>query len=453
MNKINISTLFLLLLLTKLTIAANIDTLHSSTIDNDSDSILFNSRINIFDHYINIDIDSATQYLSYLYGMSSDSSFSRLARCYIREGILMQYLHDYDKAEVFYKKAHDFFYKINDYEGVASCLNNIGTLSQRRGDFIKAGENFFNQLRIADSISDKKLQSIAYTNIGLLFYSQEQYNEAMNHYEKAIKLKKEIDDKRGQALVYNNLASIYYFMDEPDKALNSFKESLSLYIACEDIKGQAMPFYNIGEIYFNNFENFEKALYYYKQSYNIEYKLGDITGQATSLSKIGNCYRAINKLDLALNMQLESIRLIEEYKMELFLSENFFDIANTYEIKKDYKNALKYFKIYQSISDSLSNMNVANEILKLEEAYETEKQEKENIQSSNEQIILKLQIDNQLKDNVIKRYLSIIILISLLTILLLLFLLIKVYSKNKYVFYSLLNKTAQKNSKQKKRTT
>lgn len=438
MGKISIFAMFVFLLFTQLAAAETISS------ENKSDDALFETIAETFDYYLNLDIDSASKYLLTLYEISADTNYSHQARCSIREGMLMQYLQDYVKAEELYQKSMIFFYKANDFEGVAACLNNIGTIIQNRGDFVKAGEIFFRQLRMADSISDKQLQSKAYLNIGTLFYHQQQYADAINNYKKSIQLKKEIGDKRGQALIYNNLASIYYFMDDVEKSLTCFRESLALYIAEKDKKNQAMPLFNIGEIYFNNYNDHEKALFYYKKAYDIEFELGDISGQAASLSKIGNCYRAAGKISLALKMQLESIRLVEEYKIETTMPENYLDLANTYEATKDYQKALTYFKRHKTISDSLSKIDTAAEILTLQGEYEAEKQNKSNIEANNERTILMLQIDNQLKNDLLKKYLFFLLILSLFATLLLIFTAIKVYPQKIHsIIKFFFNKSAQ----------
>ncbi len=399
---------------------------------NGDDSAKFDATQKLFIFFRNTDIDSARVYLSQLYVLShnKDNAF-RMGQTFMLEGSLHHRQNRYDSAEIFYNKALEQFKNAHYFKGISSILNNLGILNEERGDFKTAGEYLFRHLRLADSIGDKQEQSTAYVNIGLLFQRQEQYDEALKYYSKGLELKKAIYDKRGQALLYNNMGIVYYYLEDYDNVLENFKRSLAIFRELNDLRGQALPYFNIGEIYFEAKEDFEKALYYYKKSLDIEQELGDISGQATSLSKIGACYMVMNKFDLAVSMQQEALLRLRKTNAPVQVSTVLMDLSNTYEKSGDFKNALKFYKEYQAIRDSLLSERSTKQIAKIKESYESDKKDQEIARLNNEKTIQKLELENHLKEIHNQNRLLLVATFFLLVIAVAGFILYRLYNKGR----------------------
>ncbi|MDD4747986.1 MAG: tetratricopeptide repeat protein [Salinivirgaceae bacterium] len=363
-----------------------------------NDSAGFNALQRLFMIYRNKDIDSAKHYLALLYKHSDKNNHFRRARTLLLNGTLHHRQNKYDSAEIYYNNSLNEYQKINFIEGINNCYNNLGILYEEQGEYEKASSYLFKNLRIADSLGNVKEQSIVLTNIGLLFQRQEQFQEALTYYEKALALNKRIYNKRNQALLYNNMGIVYYYLEDYDKVLENFKRSLAIYREINDLRGQAMPFFNIGEIYFEAKNDYNKALYYYKKSLDIEQALGDIKGQATSLSKIGSCYMALNKFDLATQMQKEGIIRLRKIDAPVQLMTLYTDLSDTYEQQNNHKQALKYFRESRKLRDSLLNEKNLSQITKLKEGYESEKKDQEISRLNAEQTIQQLKLEKHIEE-------------------------------------------------------
>jgi len=101
----------------------------------------------------------------------------------------------------------------------------------------------------------------------------------------------------------------------------------------------------------------------------------------------GKWERAIYYLNLAeKNKQHSNIGNLETYILKT--------LADTYEEKKDFKNALFYHKKYNAVKDSLSGERVQKEIENLKSKYESDKKDNE---------IILLSKENTIKENKIKK--------------------------------------------------
>ncbi|HPW66516.1 MAG TPA: tetratricopeptide repeat protein [Salinivirgaceae bacterium] len=374
-----------------------IDSLRTAYTQGD-DSVKFEALSDMVVYYRNVDIDSAKLYLKTLYGLSTDNNFFRLGSCQLLDGSIYHLQNLYDSAEMLYNTALKTFSAAKYARGISSCLNNLGALFQDRGNYKKAGEYLFRHLRLADSLGNKKELSTAHTNIGLLLHQQEQYEEALKYYNISLALKKELNDKRGEALLYNNIGITHYYLKNYDNVLDNFKHALAIYQELNDLRGQAMPYYNIGEIYFEAKQDYRSALYHYKKSYDIEQAIGDINGQASSLNRMGACYSALKNYEEAIRVQQQALQMLREINTPVQISFVLHDLSSTFEKIGDFKNALKNYKEFSLIQDSLVSLTNLQQIAKLKEEYETSKKDQEISLLNSEKSLQRLELESRLKD-------------------------------------------------------
>ncbi|HPW66515.1 MAG TPA: tetratricopeptide repeat protein [Salinivirgaceae bacterium] len=363
-----------------------------------NDSAKFEALSDIVVYYRNVNIDSAKFYLKELYSLSTENNFYRLGKAQRLDGTIYHMRNLYDSAETLYNRALKTFSTAKILKGVSSCLNDLGLLYQDRGDYKKAGEYLFRHLRLADSIGNKRELSTAYTNIGLLLYRQKQLKEAIRYYEIALELKKEINDKQGEALLYNNIGVAHYYLENYDRVLDNFKHALVIYRELNNLRGQTMLYYNVGEIYFEKRQDYERALYHYKKSYDIQLAIGDISGQSASLNRIGACYSALKNYDKAIYVQQQALQMSREINTPVQISAALKGLSSTYEKSGDYKNALKCYKEYTLIHDSLVSETNIQQVAKLKEEYETDKKDQEISRLNTEKALQDLKLESHLKD-------------------------------------------------------
>ena len=81
------------------------------------------------------------------------------------------------------------FQKINDIEGIASILNNLGTIYWNQGNQAKALEYFKPALEAGEKSGNYLRMATTLQNIGLIYMEKKAtYNESLKYFNKALAL-------------------------------------------------------------------------------------------------------------------------------------------------------------------------------------------------------------------------------------------------------------------------
>jgi len=208
-----------------------------------------------------------------------------------------------------------------------------------------------------------------YNSLGILYKYQGNFDKALHYYQSVIDLSKEMNNVSMHRTALNNIAIINQELGKTDEALQYYKQALEIAGGTKDKDSKATYLNNIGGLYLikKDFKNADKFL---SQAYKIALEINDIY----LLKKIYEGF-----------------------------SENYLQIG-------DYKKALEYYKLQNSVSDSLNSIEINEAIAELQTKYDTEKKEKEiEILTKNSEI-QNLKLAKQ------KNRLDIIIIIAVLVI-------------------------------------
>ena len=142
------------------------------------------------------------------------------------------------------------------HPAVATSYNNIGTVYDSQGDYVKALEMYQQSLKIRLAIFGENHPDVAtsYNNIGFVYYSQGDYVKALEMYQQSLKINLAIFGETHPAVSrsYNNIGLVYSSQGDYVQALEMSQKSLKIYLA---IFGEIHPdvatsYNNIGVAYF-----------------------------------------------------------------------------------------------------------------------------------------------------------------------------------------------------------
>ena len=129
---------------------------------------------------------------------------------------------------------------------------------------------------------------------------------------------------------------------------------------------------NIGFTYLKE-NNLSKALEYYQMALKISQDEEDKPGIAGSLSSIANIYFQEKKYQKALDLALQSLKVVNETGY-LQVQKNIYQLlSQIYEALGNTDFALEYFKLYSNAQDSLFSEGKYRAIREIEAKFETEK--------------------------------------------------------------------------------
>jgi len=321
--------------------------------------------------------------------------------------------------------------KINDRKNEADCLNLIGILYSYSGKYELSLKALNAEIEIAEETHNSLALAKAHNNIGLNYMMQGIYLKSIDESLKALALYNTIGDKSGAGNIYANVANDYYNMNMFDKALTYCDSAIKHFNQTNNIKGVANIYNTYGVIYAEKQQN-KKALSYYSRSLKIKEDIGDINGQANALLNMGDVYIALKEIPEAKaalekammlfkkiddkkgvmavlsktaelqSAQKDSLAALNTAQQTYLYAKNnttkeqqrdaAYNLAVSLQKHGDFKNAIKYFKIYDKLKDTLLNESITRQIADVEAHYENKKKQQQIVLLHDENTIQKMAI-------------------------------------------------------------
>ncbi|WP_455465305.1 tetratricopeptide repeat protein [Candidatus Hodarchaeum mangrovi] len=246
---------------------------------------------------------------------------SRKGEYFLKKGVLEWYKGNLDQSLIDHQKSLSFSQSLNDKQGVANVLNNLGLLYRSKGNLDKAIECHQESINIVKRLGNDQVLASNYNNLGAAYHLKGDHKKALEFLQKSLILKRQIGNQQEIALTLLNLG-----------------------VNCR-MQG-----------------SLNQGLEYYQQAQLIFEKLGDKKGIALVLNNLGDVYQLKGALNLALEYYQESLTLYDELGMKEEIALSYLNIGEIYKIKKNARWAEKYFlrslKIYEESQNDLSTSNV-----------------------------------------------------------------------------------------------
>lgn len=288
-------------------------------------------------------------------------------------GIILRDLGEFEKAKILSQEA---LFLVSDSIIVASANNNLGAVSRSLGLYEKALEYYIKASKIYDAKNLHKELATVNNNIGMVYSYLNLEQKAFEYHERAKVIFEKINDQKGLSEVQNNMAILYANAGDLYKALELFKQSLKIEKALNDKKGIAESTNNVGAVYYY-LQEIDSSLKYFKASIAIEKSINNLSGLGASFNNIAQILLENNRLDEAKIYLDSAYQYARSTKTAVDIETALNGYATYYEEKNDSKNALKYFKQYAAIKDSILNIETNSKVLLLETEYDTEKKERQ----------------------------------------------------------------------------
>jgi tetratricopeptide (TPR) repeat protein len=189
---------------------------------------------------------------------------------------------NYTKATDYFLRSLKIAEKINDQDLMIYALGSIANTyseeanaltdsTKRKELFNKASEYYFNALTIANRLDDKNGTAIWLGNIGELYRNMGDYSKASEYYLQSLKIAQELKNKHLISNCFGNLGIIYTKLKKFDMAEMYLKTAISMDTV--HVKNELSQYYELlSQLYDNtalsalNKGNWEKAARDYKLS-------------------------------------------------------------------------------------------------------------------------------------------------------------------------------------------
>lgn len=280
---------------------------------------------------------------------------------------------DKQKGMEYLLKSLEITEEVGDKKGIATGLNNLGYIYNDQGNIEKALEFYHRSLKLEEEIGNKPGIATSLNNIGFIYDNQGDIENALEFYQKSLKLLEELGNKKGIASSFNNIGNIYQKKGDYVKALEYHHKSLKIRAEIGNKQGMATSFNNIGKTNYNN-GDIDKALEFYNKSLIIHEEIGDKDGIANSLNGIASVELKKGNVRLAKKIANRSLELAKELGFPKNIKIAAELLSEIYEKENNGIQALKMYKLYILMRDSINNEETQKAIVQQQAKYKYEKQ-------------------------------------------------------------------------------
>lgn len=303
----------------------------------------------------------------------SNKNQQQLSRSKNSLGIVYRDLGDFKKAKSLSEEALSI---TTDSLIRASAYNNIGASNRSLGMYEEALQFYLKALHIYETNNESSMLATVSNNIGMVYSYLNMNSKAIEYHLKAKDIFEDEKNLKGISEVYNNIAILYANDGELDKALEYFKYSLKIEEQLKDKKGIAESANNVGGVYYY-MAQIDSSLIYFKRSASIEKSIGNLSGLGASYNNIAQVLMENNRVEESKTYLDSAYYYAKKTNTVVEIQSALNSYASYYEAKNNPAEALKYFKEYAAVKDSLLNIETNSKVAKLEIEYQTEKKEKE----------------------------------------------------------------------------
>jgi signal transduction histidine kinase len=262
-------------------------------------------------------------------------------------------------------------------KGSIRASNILTNVHRRLGNYEAAIRYTLNTLPIVERLKDSTEIFNSTIALGNIYTSMEKYTEAMHYLRTAYALGVKINSP-GLSSVLNFIGRNFNQLKQYDSALYYIEHALVLE------NKNPRPGYTLSYIYNNladvyyNLEDYPKSQEYYSRSLALPEGKKSPYGITFTLNGLARIYQQSGDLDKAIAISLQSIRISEHNTYRDKAKETYGILYKVYEQKKDFKNALHYYKQFNFYQDTLSGEEKLKAIEDLKINYETKRIETEN---------------------------------------------------------------------------
>lgn len=331
-------------------------------------------------------------------------------------GRVYQNLLQFDESQKYFNEMCLAADSLEDYFHKIKCVHNTSLLAYKNGDFPKALKFAFEALNYLDKYKYPPQQVEVLTGVGDIYIELSEYDLANKYFFQALKIAEQGGFIFETAHIYSRIAWTYTYQRNYPLALEYINKSQIILKVIGDKYGISSN-HNLRGIIFYYQKKYQESIAEHELAKQIRVEIKHIEGVAASIFNISLVYVDLNQTDRAISLQKEAISVAEkignkrniidsynhvagllisqkkikegehylerarvlanETRSKLMLRDNAGHFATLHEVKGDYKRALEFRKLYQSLNDSIYSEASAGKLAEMQALYQVEKKDQE----------------------------------------------------------------------------
>lgn len=227
------------------------------------------------------------------------------------------------------------------------------------------------------SREDSACLSIAYNNMAVIQMNSGNYSSCLELMLKSADVDQNLNDLSGATMSYMNVGAIYLILDSLDYAEKYLLIAEKLAIQIDDKQQLSGIYSNLGYLGLS-IKDYEYARKYNQKSIEIAKLLGDDVALSTGYRNLAEVYVKKGMYLIAIEYDILGLEHAIKSNNPEKLKNSYFSLALSYEAIGDYKRAYENYKLSSNWEDTLVMLTNRENLLEVQEKYNSEKTEKEN---------------------------------------------------------------------------
>ena len=281
------------------------------------------------------------------------------------------------QAILFLQESALIYDSLNDEEGKAKVINNLGIAWSQIGSFENSLDCYHKALSWYNKNKDMPNQARVYMSQGLVYEQLKKFDQALWAHQKALEIFTGENNERMMADASVNLGVAYKSMGNFTKAEIYFSRALDFYEHRQIIFGMAVATNNLAQLYKSK-GDFKNAFVWYGKALPLIRQIRNTWAEAAVYLDLADIHYQQAHWNEALSNLTNAERLNTPENDPGLQSQIFHFYSRVYDTLQQYRLALDFFKRYTALKDTLASAEKTKVIEELSIRYETEKKGAEN---------------------------------------------------------------------------
>ncbi len=264
--------------------------------------------------------------------------------------------------------------KVNDEYGIAIAHDGLGRALNRKGDVIRAVEEYQTSLLILEKLKMYSNASQTHNNLAGLYMNMGEYDKALEHFKKTLTQALKENDQTTIGTTYNNLGTLYLNKGDFASANKFFVKSLDIRIKMNDKRGCGWSYQALSTNAIKT-NDYEKALEYAVKALEYILEVGDKSTEAIAYSVMAAAYNGLNKTDKAIEFAEKAYQLASELKIASVKREAAQTLYEVYKAKGNFTKSLMMLEEAKALGDSLNKKENKKAAIRSQFTYEFKQKE------------------------------------------------------------------------------
>ncbi len=276
----------------------------------------------------------------------------------------------YKKAIQIHKQALETAKKAKSIEFQVFSLNMLGVDFRQKENLRTALDYNQAALTLAETVKNPSLGfrrsiAVSHNSMGNIYLLLKQYDFAIKQFEQSQIIEKSINNKLGLAINNQNIGYAKDGQGKIDEALEYFNKSLAINKESKNQYGQLICNNNIANIYIKQ-GKYNTALKLIEKSLPIAKKIGNNDLISSVYLNLGWAQAKLKKYTVAQKNILKGLSIAKKYNLKFTISEGYTYLYELNLETKNFKKALKYYKLAEEFDEKISNernMQYVNDLI------------------------------------------------------------------------------------------